>query len=113
MMKALYGFGKPYDFRKILPFLAGVFLLLTILAAAGARFADTGYLSWGALRDAYSLYLIVLSLAGTLLSISPSFLSVSAAMHWPQSMYYQCRFFRRMRPELHPSDSSNIIRFFR
>ena len=32
MMKALYGFGKPYDFHKILPFLAGVFLLLTILA---------------------------------------------------------------------------------
>ena len=70
-MKALYGFGKPYDFRKILPFLAGLFLLLTILAAAGARFAATGYLNWGALRDAYSLYLIVLSLAGMLLSIFP------------------------------------------
>ena len=27
-MKALYGFGKPYDFRKILPFLAGLFLCL-------------------------------------------------------------------------------------
>jgi hypothetical protein len=70
-MKALYGFGKPYDFHKILPFLAGLFLLLTILAAAGARFAATGYLNWGALRDAYSLYLIVLSLAGMLLSIFP------------------------------------------
>jgi lysophospholipase L1-like esterase len=70
-MKALYGFGKPYDFHKILPFLAGLFLLLTILAAAGARFAATGYLNWGALRDAYSLYLIALSLAGTLLSIFP------------------------------------------
>ena len=70
-MKALYGFGKPYDFHKILPFLAGLLLLLTILAAAGARFAATGYLNWGALRDAYSLYLIVLSLAGMLLSIFP------------------------------------------
>ena len=70
-MKALYGFGKPYDFRKILPFLAGLFLLLTILVAAGARFAATGHWNWGALRDAYSLYLIVLSLAGMLLSIFP------------------------------------------
>ncbi|HYQ06036.1 MAG TPA: hypothetical protein VER26_03530, partial [Xanthobacteraceae bacterium] len=62
-MKALYGFDKPYDFHKVLPFLAGLFLLLTILVAAGARFAATGYLNWGALRDAYSLYLVVLSLA--------------------------------------------------
>jgi lysophospholipase L1-like esterase len=70
-MKALYGFGKPYDFHKILPFLAGLFLLLTILAAAGARFAATGHLNWGALREAYLLYLIGLSLAGTLISIFP------------------------------------------
>ena len=70
-MKALYGFDKPYDFHKVLPFLAGLFLLLTILVAAGARFAATGYLNWGALRDAYSLYLVVLSLAGMLLSIFP------------------------------------------
>ena len=70
-MKALYGFGKPYDFHKILPFLAGLFLLLTILVAAGARFAATGHLSWGALREAYLLYLVGLSLAGTLLSIFP------------------------------------------
>jgi hypothetical protein len=70
-MKVLYGFGKPYDFHKILPFLAGLFLLLTILVAAGARFAATGYLNWGALRDAYSLYLVGLSLAGMLLSIFP------------------------------------------
>jgi lysophospholipase L1-like esterase len=70
-MKALYGFSKPYDFHKILPFLAGLFLLLTILAAAGARFAATGRLNWGALRDAYSLYLVGLSLAGMLLSIFP------------------------------------------
>ena len=70
-MKALYGFDKPYDFHKILPFLAGLFLLLTILVAAGARFAATGYLNWGALRDAYSLYLVGLSLAGILLSIFP------------------------------------------
>jgi lysophospholipase L1-like esterase len=71
MMKALYGFGKPYDFHKILPFLAGVFLLLTILAAAGGQFAATGHLKWGALREAYFLYLVGLSLAGTLLSIFP------------------------------------------
>jgi hypothetical protein len=70
-MKALYGFGKPYDFHKVLPFLAGLFLLLTILAAAGARFAATGHWNWGALREAYLLYLVGLSLAGTLLSISP------------------------------------------
>src|SRR5215831_4947556 len=42
-MKALYGFGKPYDFHKILPFLAGLFLLLTILAFAGGNVAQ--YLS--------------------------------------------------------------------
>ena len=48
-MKALYGFDKPYDFHKVLPFLAGLFLLLAILVAAGARFAATGYLNWGAL----------------------------------------------------------------
>jgi lysophospholipase L1-like esterase len=70
-MKALYGFGKPYDFHKILPFLAGLFLLLTILAAAGGQFAATGHLKWGALREAYFLYLVGLSLAGTLLSIFP------------------------------------------
>jgi len=70
-MKALYGFGKPYDFHKILPFLAGLFLLLTILAAAGARFAATGHWNWGALREAYLLYLVGLSLAGMLLSIFP------------------------------------------
>src|SRR5262249_33249775 len=70
-MKALYGFNKPYDFHKILPFLAGLFLLLTILVVSGARFAATGHLKWGALREAYLLYLIGLSLAGTLLSISP------------------------------------------
>ena len=70
-MKALYGFSKPYDFHKILPFLAGLFLLLIILAAAGVQFAATGRLKWGALRDAYILYLIGLSLAGMLLSISP------------------------------------------
>ena len=70
-MKALYGFGKPYDFHKILPFLAGLFLLLTILVAAAGRFAATGHLNWGALREAYLLYLVGLSLAGTLLSISP------------------------------------------
>ena len=68
-MKALYGFAKPYDFHKILPFLAGLFLLLIILAAAGVQFAATGRLKWGALRDAYILYLIGLSLTGTLLSI--------------------------------------------
>jgi hypothetical protein len=34
-MRALSGFGKPYDFRKILPFLAGLFLSL---------FAATGHL---------------------------------------------------------------------
>jgi len=70
-MKALYGFAKPYDFHKILPFLAGLFLLLIILAAAGVQFAATGRLKWGALRDAYILYLIGLSLTGTLLSIFP------------------------------------------
>lgn len=70
-MKALYGFGKPYDFHKVLPFLAGLFLLLTILAAAGGQFAVTGHLKWGALREAYLLYLIGLSLAGTLLSVFP------------------------------------------
>ena len=70
-MKALYGFSKPYDFHKILPLLAGLFLLLTILVAAGARFAATGHLSWGALREAYLLYLIGLSLAWMLLSIFP------------------------------------------
>jgi lysophospholipase L1-like esterase len=70
-MKALYGFGKPYDFHKILPFLVGVFLLLAILVAAGVQFAATGHLKWGGLREAYLLYLIGLSLAGTLLSISP------------------------------------------
>src|SRR5215471_1896767 len=70
-MKALYGFGKPYDFHKVLPFLAGLFLLLIILAAAGARFAATGHWNWGALREAYLLYLVGLSLAGTLLSFSP------------------------------------------
>ena len=70
-MKVLYGFGKPYDFHKILPCLAGLFLLLTILVVSGARFAATGHLSWGALREAYLLYLIGLALAGTLLSISP------------------------------------------
>src|SRR6516225_7160567 len=71
LMKELYGFGKPYDFHKVLPFLAGLFLLLTILAAAVARFAATGHWSWGALREAYLLYLVGLSLAGILLSISP------------------------------------------
>jgi lysophospholipase L1-like esterase len=70
-MQALYGFGKPYDFHKILPFLAGVFLLLAILVAAGVQFAATGHLKWGALREAYLLYLIGLSLAGILLSIFP------------------------------------------
>src|SRR6516162_1788851 len=73
-MKALYGyygFGKPYDFHKVLPFLAGLILLLTILVAAVARFAATGHWNWGALREAYLLYLIGLSLAGMLLSISP------------------------------------------
>jgi len=70
-MKALYGFGKPYDFHKVLPCLAGLFLLLTILAAAGARFAATGHWNWGPLREAYLLYLLGLSLAGMLLSISP------------------------------------------
>jgi len=70
-MKALYGFGKPYDFHKVLPFLAGLFLLLTILAAAVARFAATGHWNWGALREAYLLYLVGLSLAGMLLSIFP------------------------------------------
>jgi len=70
-MKALYGFGKPYDFHKVLPCLAGLFLLLTILAAAGARFAATGHWNWGPLREAYLLYLIGLSLAGMLLSIFP------------------------------------------
>jgi lysophospholipase L1-like esterase len=70
-MKALYGFNKPYDFHKILPFLAGLFLLLTILVVSGARFAATRHLSWGALREAYLLYVIGLSLAGMLLSIFP------------------------------------------
>ena len=70
-MKALYGFGKPYDFHKVLPFLAGLLLLLTILAAAVARFAATGHWNWGALREAYLLYLVGLSLAGMLLSIFP------------------------------------------
>jgi hypothetical protein len=70
-MKALYGFGKPYDFDKILPFVAGLFLLLTILAAAGVQLAATGHLKWGALREAYLLYLVGLSLTGTLLSIFP------------------------------------------
>jgi lysophospholipase L1-like esterase len=70
-MKALYGFGKPYDFHKVLPFLAGLFLLLIILAAAGGQFAATRHLKWGALREAYLLYLIGLSLAGTLLSVFP------------------------------------------
>jgi lysophospholipase L1-like esterase len=70
-MKELYGFGKPYDFHRVLPFLAGLFLLLTILAAAVARFAATGHWNWGALREAYLLYLVGLSLAGTLLSIFP------------------------------------------
>jgi predicted ferric reductase len=36
-LSALYGFGKPYDFHKILPFVAGLFLLLIILAAAGGN----------------------------------------------------------------------------
>jgi hypothetical protein len=68
-MKALYGFAKPYDFHKILPFLAGVFLLLTMLAATGLL-AATGHL-WGEPRTEYFLYLIGLSLAGALLSITP------------------------------------------
>src|SRR6516165_10984099 len=70
-MKALYGFNKPYDFHKILPFLAGLFLLLTILVVSGARFAATRHLSWGALREAYLLYLVGLCLVGMLLSIYP------------------------------------------
>jgi hypothetical protein len=69
-MKALYGFGKPYDFHKILPFLAGLLLLLTALAAGGLL-AATARLTWGTLRSEYFLYLLGLSLAGTLVSITP------------------------------------------
>jgi hypothetical protein len=69
-MKELYGFGKPYDFHKTLPFLAGLSLLLTILAAAGLL-AASGHLTWGEPRTEYFLYLVGLSLAGTLLSITP------------------------------------------
>ena len=71
-MKALYGFGKPYDFHKVLPFLAGLFLLLTILVVSGARFAATGHLNWGALREAYLLYLVGLCLVGMLASNEPT-----------------------------------------
>ena len=89
-MKALYGFGKPYDFHKVLPCLAGLFLLLTILAAAGARFAATGHWNWGPLREAYLLYLIGLSLAGMLLSIFPriAWLVLAICLH---RVSYRCR----------------------
>ena len=71
-MKALYGFGKPYDFHKVLPFLAGLFLLLTILAAAGGQFAATRHLKWGALREAYLLYLVGLSLVSCPIALYPA-----------------------------------------
>src|SRR5262249_21165514 len=70
-----------------LPFLAGLFLLLTILAAAVARFAATGHWNWGALREAYLLYLVGLSLAGMLLSIFPPIALLVLSIFFTQFLF--------------------------
>src|SRR5262245_2906834 len=70
LMKALYGFGQPYDFHKITPLLAGAFLFLLTLAASGL-FASVGHLKLGTPRFEYFIYLAGLSLAGMFFSIVP------------------------------------------
>jgi lysophospholipase L1-like esterase len=70
LMKSLYGFSKPYVFYKILPVFGGSFLCLLTLIIVGVS-AASGHLHWGTDRYEYFCYLLVLSLTGTILSMTP------------------------------------------
>ena len=69
-MKSLYGFSKPYNFARALPFLTAIFLLFLIFSVMGllALFGD---LSWDTYRFAYFQYLGALAFTGAALSFSP------------------------------------------
>jgi lysophospholipase L1-like esterase len=69
-MKSLYGFTKPYNFARALPFLTAIALLFLIFCVMGT-FALFSNLSWGTYRFAYFLYLGALAIAGAALSFAP------------------------------------------
>jgi hypothetical protein len=71
-MKSLYGFAKPYDFTRAVPFLGAV-VLLCLVAISMAAFAAAGTLSWGSYRFYYFIYLALLAVAAAALSFLPRF----------------------------------------
>ncbi len=69
-MKTLYGFSKPYNFERALPFLTAIALLFLIFCVIGILILF-GDLSWGTYRFAYFRYLGVLAFVGGALSFAP------------------------------------------
>jgi hypothetical protein len=69
-VKTLYGFARPYDFTRALPFMTAMAILLLIVAA-GAGDTAFGKVSWETYRSAYFIYLGSLALLAALLSFAP------------------------------------------
>jgi len=69
-MKSFYGFTKPYNFARALPFLSAAVLLSLIIIAMGGT-AVAGSLSWGTYRFYYFVCLEVLALMAVALSFLP------------------------------------------
>src|ERR1017187_6171582 len=69
-MKSFYGFTKPFNFARALPFLSAAVLLSLIIIAMGGT-AVAGSLSWGTYRFYYFVYLEVLALMAVALSFLP------------------------------------------
>ena len=69
-MKALYGFGKPYDFHKAIPVLVGAFLCFLTFIISGL-IAAAGNLNWNTLRLEYFVYLAGLLVLGMFFSFFP------------------------------------------
>jgi hypothetical protein len=69
-IKSIYGFAKPYDFTRALPFLIAGILLFSIIVATGGS-AFFGRLHWDTPRSAYFIYMGSLAVVAAAVSFAP------------------------------------------
>jgi lysophospholipase L1-like esterase len=69
-MQTLYGFSKPYNFDRALPFVAAAGLVVVVVVA-GAVGAALGGLSWGTFRCVFLIYLFAMALSAAAIAFIP------------------------------------------
>src|SRR5215471_5683457 len=69
-IQTLYGFTKPYNFDRALPFIAAAGLI-AVIVLAGVVAAALGTLNWGTFRFVFFIYLLTTALSAGALAFVP------------------------------------------